>query len=409
MHGCMKGRAGTSRRLYRRAEKIFPGGVNSPVRYYAPYPLYMSGGTGSSIRDADGRVYTDYLLAYGPLILGHSHPRVVRAVSRVMEEGIMFGAPAAGEVELGEIISGSCRSVEQLRLVPSGSEATMHALRLAMLHTGRRKILKLRGGYHGTNSLALDPAAAREVEFNSVAQAERELKKGEYAAFILEPAMGNCGLVLPEDGYLQAVRDATEKSGTVMIADEVITGFRTGFGAYSEAMGVMPDLLTFGKIVGGGLPLAAFGGRRDMMKHVRPAGSFQQAGTYAAHPVSVAAGLETLRILSSSDYTRLEECSRIAALELAKTGLTVNSSTGMLSIFFTGDPVRNGGSAMAVGGEPFFRLFKAMLEEGIYLPPSQQELIFISFAHRKADVRRHFRTMAEAAASMAGRGRGLKV
>ncbi len=398
----MAERKAGSRSLSGRAAGIFPGGVNSPVRYYPPYPVYISSGKGRLIRDADGNSYTDYVLGYGPLILGHSHPAVSAAVARTASEGMLFGAPTESEVTLGAMIKRASPSMEMLRFVPSGSEATMHALRLSMFHTGRKNVLKVRGGYHGTNTLAQKSSHVREVEFNSVADAERELGKRKYAAFILEPVLGNCGLVPPADDYLARVRDMTERTGTLLVCDEVITGFRTRFGTYSESAGVRPDMITLGKIVGGGMPLAAYGGAEEIMKHVRPSGDFQQAGTYASHPVSVAAGIETLRLLGKSDYSVLKEMSEEAAVRLRGTGLTVNSLTGMISLFFTKKNVGNGTVAGRVDGAPFFRLFRTCLENGIYLPPSQQELIFMSFAHRKTEVIKQFDFIAERALEIYG-------
>lgn len=393
----MKRKTGKSGRAFRRASHVFPGGVNSPVRFYPPYPAYISGGRGSMVMDVDGNAYTDYVLGYGPLILGHSEPAVIAAISRAVRRGLMYGAPSEEEVELGELIQKASPAVEMLRLVPSGSEATMHALRLSQFHTNRKRILKVKGGYHGTNTLAIKSPLVREVEFNSLEQARRELEKRIYAAFILEPALGNCGLVPPDREYLAGVRELTERTGTLLVADEVITGFRTCFGTFSESAGIVPDMVTMGKIVGGGMPLALYGGRSDVMKQVSPGGKFPQAGTYAAHPVSVAAGLETLRKLQKSDYSYLNELTETAVSRLKLPGISVNSYPGMLSIFFTDKKVTNGTTALGVDGGRFMQFFRSCLEKGIFVPPSQQEVMFLSFAHRRSEVAEQFGIMAELA------------
>lgn len=399
----MKLKGTASKRLFSQAGKVFPGGVNSPVRFYPPYPLFMKEGSGSRISDTDGNQYTDYVLGYGPLILGHAHPLVREAVSRAVARGMIFGAPTEAEVKLGEMIAESSPAVEMIRLVPSGSEATMHALRLSQFHTHRRRILKVKGGYHGTNTFAQKSSSVKEIEFNSVEEAEVELRRREYAAFIVEPVMGNCGIVCPDSGYLPRIRELTRETGTIMICDEVITGYRTRFGTYSEAAGVLPDLITLGKIIGGGMPLAAFGGRAKLMKHVRPHGDFNQAGTYAAHPVCIAAGLQTLELLKKSDYSTLAQVTEIAASRLRRTGLTVNSAAGMLSLFFTEGEIRNGTEAGSVDGRQFFQLFRSCLTQGIYLPPSQQEAVFLSFAHKRREVGMQFDIIADSALEIRNR------
>jgi glutamate-1-semialdehyde 2,1-aminomutase len=382
-----------SRSIFNRARNLFPGGVNSPVRCYPPYPRYISLGKGARIRDVEGNSYTDYVLGYGPLILGHSRREVVRSIAKAAERGMLFGAPTEEEVELGDIITEACEAVEMLRFVNSGSEATMHALRLAMHVTGRKKILIVNGGYHGTHPLALESDAVRQIEFNDVVALKAALASREYAAFIVEPVMGNCGLIQPVDGYLEQVRDITSSTDTVFIADEVITGFRTHFGLYTESKGVEADLVTMGKIIGGGMPLAAFGGRRELMMKIRPEGDLPQAGTYSAHPVAVAAALQTMKLLKRINYDRLKDMTDKAASILATTGFTVRYETGMLSVFLTEEEVRNASDASKADRQAYFSLFKRLLREGIYIAPSQDELIFISFAHAMKDIERDFRIM----------------
>ncbi len=383
--------------MFGRANAVFPGGVNSPVRYYPPYPRYMRRGEGPYLQDVDGRKYADYVLGYGPLILGHSEGGVVNALHRVARNGMIFGAPAPDEVALAEMIGKYCPSLERMRFVASGSEATMHALRLAIHHTGRKKIVKMEGGYHGTHTLNYRSDIVDEVGFNSINELERKLSGKEYAAVIIEPALGNAGFIPPEKDYLQSVRELCNRYGSLLVCDEVITGFRTRFGLYSEAAGVEPDIVTLGKIIGGGMPLALYGGRDDVMRDVKPAGSFPQAGTYAAHPVSVAAGLKTLDILRRKDYGYLRHLSEIAAEKLLSSGLCVTSDTGMVSLFFTRGKVTDYRDVRAIDHSLFPKLFRLALDEGIFIPPSQEETIFISFSHTQKMVSDNFSFIAEMA------------
>lgn len=391
-----------SRSLFRRARRIFPGGVNSPVRYFRPYPAYIVSGEAQRVRDADGNIYTDYVLGYGPLILGHTPAPVLRSIYMSARNGIMFGAPTVQEIELAELILGTCRSADMIRFVPSGSEATMHALRLALHHTRRKKILKVKGGYHGSHPLVISNENLSEIEFNDIESLGTELSTREYAAFIVEPVMGNSGLISPREGYLKAVREETERTGTVFIADEVITGFRTCFGLYTERNGIFPDLVTVGKIIGGGLPLAAFAGDRNLMRNVRPAGDMMQAGTYSAHPVSVASGLSTLKRLKNTNYERLSELTRMAAGFLSDSGCSVAFETGMLSAFMCSTLPSNGSEVARADRQAYFSVFRRMLKKGVYLPPSQDELVFFSFAHHASDVRRDFSLMAGEIRSVLG-------
>jgi len=375
-----------SEKLFNKAIKIFPGGVNSPVRYYSPYPRFIKGGKGQKIWDVDGNFYDDYVLAYGPLILGHANKTISRAIAERSQKGTMFGAPTEEELKLGEIISKSAE-LDMLRFVNSGGEATYQALRLSRFVTKRKKILKVKGGYHGTHDFNYPGEFVKEIDFNDSQSLKNELSSREYAAFILEPVMGNVGVVLPQDGYLQDVREYTEKFGTIYISDEVITGFRTKFGIYSDKY--EPDLVTLGKIIGGGTPLAAYGGKEELMKNVKPAGEFKQAGTYSGNPLSVTAGLAALRILSRKDYGKLNYLSNVAAGILEKSGVRVNMVTGMLSMHFSSEEVTNYSRIdLKLYYQIWSKLFPYVLNSGIFIAPSPEETMFISFSHTLKDITR---------------------
>ena len=389
-----------SNKLYLRAARLFPGGVNSPVRFYPPFPRFMKDGKGSHIRDVDGREYTDYVLGFGPLILGHSDAAVVRSVTSAVEGGMMFAAPAENELKLAMLIKGACCGMEMMRFVSTGTEATMHALRLSTFCTGRKKILKILGGYHGTHMMNFAGETVDEVPFNSAEEVRKKLITKEYAAVIVEPMMGNAGLIPPSPGYLAGVRDYADSTGTLMICDEVITGFRTRFGPYCEDEGVVPDFYTFGKIIGGGMPLAAFGGRAELMSRIKPSGSFSQAGTYSAHPACVAAGLTTLEILRKKDYGKLRRLTELAASRLSESGLTVKSGTGMVSLFFTENDVHDYGDVQRIDHTLFLKLFAAALDAGIFIPASQEETMFISFRHTFRDVSDNFSLLSEEASGI---------
>ncbi|MGC8645134.1 MAG: aspartate aminotransferase family protein [Thermoplasmata archaeon] len=383
-----------SQELYERAAKIYPKGVNSPVRYYDPYPLFFKKGMGGEIEDVDGNRYKDFVLAYGPLILGHCHPEVIEKIKERVDSGSLLGAPTEEEVEFGEIFK-KASGLEMMRVVNSGTEATMHAIRLALHHSGRRKVLKVRGGYHGTHPYNFPSELVQEVEFNDPEAARAMLSSRDFGALILEPVMGNSGVIPPSGGYLEELQEMSRRYGTPLILDEVITGFRVGFYPYYRTKGIEPDLATFGKIVGGGFPLAVYGGREELMREVRPEGIFPQAGTYSGNPVSVTAGLVTLKVLSRTDYGKLANLTRVAASELSRSGLSVNSVTGMLSIFFTDKGVKNHSDVLSTRKDLYFRLFKSALENGIYIPPSFDETVFLSFAHSENDVRESFSFLAE--------------
>ena len=404
--------------LFERSQRVVPGGVNSPVRAWSAVggaPLYMARATGSRVFDEDGRGYLDYVCAWGPLILGHAPPSVVEAVVRAASAGTGFGAPTRGELELAELVGARMKGIEQLRLVNSGTEAAMSALRVARGYTGRTKVLKFDGCYHGhvdallakagsgvANLSLPDSAGVPEsftgetlvAEFNDVGSAQRLIRENreDLAAVIVEPVCGNMGVIPPEPGFLESLRESTSGCGAVLIFDEVITGFRVAPGGAQERYGVTPDLTCLGKVLGGGLPVGAFGGRRDVMSCLAPAGPVYQAGTLSGNPVTVAAGLATLKALEAPGaYRELEEKGRMleeglkAALSRGLPG-TVNRVGSLLTVFFGPDRVVRTDHARGCDRERFARFFHGMLERGVYLPPSPFEALFLSLAHGEDDI-----------------------
>jgi glutamate-1-semialdehyde 2,1-aminomutase len=403
-----------SEALFRQAQQLIPGGVNSPVRAFRSVggnPPFIASGDGSHIFDADGNEYIDYVCSWGPLLLGHRHPAILAALARALEAGTSFGAPTAQEVELASAICDAVPSIEMVRLVNSGTEATMSAIRVARGFTGRDLIIKFEGCYHGhVDSLlvkagsgvaTLGIADTRGVPkafcdttialpFNSVDAVEQAFRAhGErIAAVIVEPVAGNMGCVAPRPGFLESLRQLTTQSGSLLIFDEVMTGFRISFGGAQQYFGIRPDLTTLGKIIGGGLPVGAYGGRRDIMSQVAPLGLVYQAGTLSGNPLAVAAGLAMLRHLKSHPeiYSQLEE--RASALcASAPAGVTVNRVGSMFTFFFTDQPVTDYESAKRSDTARFGRFFHAMLERGVYLGPSQFEAAFVSSAHSEEDIR----------------------
>jgi len=416
-----------SRELFQKALKLMPGGVNSPVRAFRAVggdPVFMAGGKGSSIVDVDGRSYIDYVLSWGPLILGHSHPEVVEALAKALERGTSFGACTEGEVELAERICGAYPSIERVRLVNSGTEATLSALRVARAATGRERILKFEGCYHGhgdsllvkagsgvaTLGLPDSPGVPRAlaeltvtVPFNDPAALEEAFRvhANQLAAVIVEPVIGNAGCIPPQAGFLEKLRGLTAGQGTVLILDEVMTGFRVAYGGAQELFKIQPDLTTLGKVIGGGLPVGAYGGKASLMDWVAPAGPVYQAGTLSGNPLAVTAGLKTLEILRRpGTYERLEGVSNQLAGGLAtaaaKAGvpLTVNRVGSMFTCFFTNESVADYASAKKADTSRFARFFRSLLGRGVYFTPSQFEAAFVSTAHHESDVA----TTVEAAA-----------
>jgi len=408
-----------SHELYQEALNLMPGGVNSPVRAFRAVggdPVFIARGKGSSITDVDGNSYIDYVLSWGPLILGHCHPEVVEALARAIERGTSFGACTQAEVELAERIRAAYPSIERVRLVNSGTEATLSALRVARAATGREKVLKFEGCYHGhgdsllakagsgvaTLGLPDSPGVPRAlaeltvtVPFNDPAALEKAFRihGNQLAAVIVEPVVGNSGCIPPQAGFLEMLRKLTAGQGTALILDEVMTGFRVAYGGAQELYGIQPDLTTLGKIIGGGLPVGAYGGNASLMDWVAPAGPVYQAGTLSGNPLAVTAGLKTLEILRRpGTYERLEIISEKLTAEMAAAAakadvpLSVNRVGSMFTCFFTRDPVRDYASAKRSDTGKFARFFRTLLERGVYFPPSQFEAAFVSTAHTDADV-----------------------
>lgn len=406
-----------SKRLFEKARKLIPGGVNSPVRAFEPYPFFTKSARGSRLTDIDGHEYIDYCLGYGPLILGHSHAKVVKAVKYQLVNGTLYGTPSEQEVELAELICKFVPTAEMVRLVTTGAEATMSAIRVARGFTGRKKIIKFEGCYHGAhdcvlvkagsgattfgipNSLGIPEETARNtviVPYNDIDKLEATMKKEriELAAVIVEPVMGNVGVIPPKKGFLKALRELTERYDTILIFDEVITGFRLALGGAQEYYGVKPDLTTLGKILGGGFPMAAYGGRKDILKMIAPSGKVYQAGTYSGNPISVAAGLATLKVLSENKnlYGALEtKCeSLVKSLEHLSEELSlptqVNHVASMFQMFLANKPVVDYASAKAADSKRFLEFHKRLLEHGVFLPPSQFESCFLSSAHTTKDI-----------------------
>jgi glutamate-1-semialdehyde 2,1-aminomutase len=422
-----------SQELYQKALRLMPGGVNSPVRAFRAVggdPLFMANGKGSRLTDVDGNSYLDYVLSWGPLILGHCHPEVMEAVARVLETGTSFGACTAAEVELAERLCQAYPSIERVRLVNSGTEATLSALRVARAATGREKILKFEGCYHGhADSLLVKagsgvaalglpdspgvPRALAEltvaVPFNNpeaLAEAFR-IHPHQLAAAIVEPVAGNMGCVPPQPGFLERLRSLTAEHGTVLIFDEVMTGFRVAYGGAQRLYRIRPDLTTLGKIIGGGLPVGAYGGQAALMDLVAPAGPVYQAGTLSGNPLAVAAGLKTLEILRRPGlYERLEALTEKLVVglttEAVKAGvpLTVNHVGSMFTPFFTAQPVTDYASAKKADTTAYGLLFRALLERGVYFPPSQYEAAFVSTSHSEGDIHDTVEAAAMAFASL---------
>jgi len=402
-----------SEELFRRAQAVTPGGVNSPVRAFRSVggnPVFIACGEGSHLLDVDGNRYIDYVGSWGPLLLGHRHPEIVKAIEEALSVGTSFGAPTERETELAEEILAAVPSVEMVRLVNSGTEATMSAVRLARGFTGRDLTVKFEGCYHGhVDSLLVKagsgmatlgiadtqgvPAAFCDttiaLPFNSVDALEQAFRAhgARIASVIVEPVVGNMGCVPPAPGFLQALREITARHDALLIFDEVMTGFRVARGGAQELYGIRPDLTTLGKVIGGGLPIGAYGGRADIMRCIAPAGPVYQAGTLSGNPLAVSAGLAMLRHIRQHPeiYPQME--SRAARLTSAPpAGVTVNRVGSMFTFFFTDQPVMDYESAKRSDTERFGRFFRLMLDRGIYLAPSQFEAAFLSAAHSGADI-----------------------
>jgi glutamate-1-semialdehyde 2,1-aminomutase len=409
----MAGLDSRSQQLYRRAREVIPGGVNSPVRSYSPYPLFITSAKGSKFNTVDSQEYLDYCMAYGALIDGHARAEVIQAVEEALEKGSIYGQPTEMEVELSELIASMIPSMKMVRLVNSGTEATMHAIRLARAFSEKKKVLKFEGGFHGSHDSVLVKAGSgatllgspssegvpSEVAKNTLVTRFNDEKiatkiirdhSDELAAVIVEPVLGNIGPVLPKPGFLETLRKVTEENEVLLIFDEVITGFRLSIGGAQEYYKIRPDLTILGKILGGGLPLSAFGGRRDIMEKLAPMGPVYQAGTYSGNPVSVSAALATLQSLkkrAGQVYSRLEKMGdRIRGgigdhLESVSMAAQVNGLGSMFQLFFTDRSVTDYHSAKSADIRKYEKYFHSLLASRIFVPPSQFETCFLSTAH----------------------------
>lgn len=415
-----------SEKLFERAVKKIPGGVNSPVRAYGAIgeaPRFMERADGCYIYDVDGNRYIDYIDSWGPMILGHNFPAIRESVLKACEKGLSFGCATEIEVEMAEFICDRIPHVDMIRMVNSGTEAVMSAIRVARGYTGRDKIIKFRGCYHGHSDGLLVKAGSAALttsvpdsagvpadytkntlvaEYNDC-DSVKELfdnNKDEIAAVIVEPVAANMGVVLPRHGFLEFLRDITKENGSLLIFDEVITGFRLSIGGAQEYFNIKPDLTTLGKIVGGGMPVGAYGGRADIMRMVSPDGPVYQAGTLSGNPIATAAGLETLRILRDNKdiYDRLETKTKRIADSVRKCGagrVSVNQIGSLMSIFFTPDAVEDYDSAVKSDTKKYAEYFGHMLDNGIYIAPSQFEAMFVSDAHTNEDINRTIEVMED--------------
>ena len=408
-----------SRELYAAAKNLIPGGVNSPARAWTAVggePLFIARGEGPRVWDADGNEYIDYVCSWGPLVLGHAHPEVVAAIKSAVDRGTSFGAPTEQENELAQMVSEAFPSIDTVRFVSSGTEAGMSALRLARAYTERDKVIKFEGGYHGhadallvsagsgaaahgvptsagvTRSFSQDTLVAQFNDLSSVKPYFDEYPDG-IAGLIVEPVAANMGVVPPQPGFLEGLRELTARNGSVLIFDEVVTGFRVAYGGAQELYGVTPDITCLGKIIGGGLPVGAYGGRRQIMETVSPLGPMYQAGTLSGNPVAMTAGIKTLELLQRPGvYRDLESAGRRLADGLrqacsgAETPVTINRVGSMMTLFFSQNEVTGWDLVSGSDKEAFARFFHRMLDEGVYLPPSPFEAMFVSTAHGDADI-----------------------
>ena len=409
-----------SKELFERAKKVLPGGVNSPVRAFEPYPFFVESAQGSKMYDADGKSYVDYCMAYGALLLGHAYPEILEAVKNQLAKGTLYGAPTEREVEFAELIAKTSPCMEMLRLVNSGTEATMHAIRTARGYTARKKIIKFEGCFHGShdsvlvkagsgatsfgapNSLGIPEETTRNtivLPYNDIEALEATFKRegNEIAALIVEPVLANVGLILPKKSYLNYLRKVTSDFGSVLIFDEIITGFRLALGGAQEYFGVKPDMATLGKVLGGGFPLAAFGGKKEIMQNISPLGKVYQAGTFSGNPVSATAGYTILNILSQKKgeiYPKLEKnCGELkkALTDLSashKVPAQVYNIASLYQIFFTQQAVTDYACAKQSNTQKFTTYFQELLRQGVFIPPSQFETCFLSIAHSDEDLKK---------------------
>ncbi len=409
-----------SQELFEKAQTLIPGGVNSPVRACRSVscdPLFIARSMGSKLVTEDGQELIDYVMSWGPMLLGHNHPEVAAAIAATAANGTSFGAPCRLEVELAQAVVDAVPGIEMVRMVSSGTEATMSALRLARGYTGRNGVIKFHGGYHGhadaflasagsgvaTQSIPGTPGVPADVVKHTLLAHYNDLDAvktlfanhgHDIAAVIVEPVAGNMGMVLPKPGFLEGLRELTRAYGALLIFDEVITGFRVAFGGAQQAFGIDPDLTCLGKIIGGGLPVGAYGGKRAIMSHIAPSGNVYQAGTLSGNPLAMAAGLATLKALAASDYAalaaRTEAFSRELENILHSKGVPVtrNHIASIFTLFFTDSPVTDFPSAQTADSGLFVSYYQQMRAQGIYLAPSGYECAFTSFAHSDEDLER---------------------
>ncbi|ENH97936.1 glutamate-1-semialdehyde aminotransferase [Gracilibacillus halophilus YIM-C55.5] len=418
---------------FKKAVEVMPGGVNSPVRAFRSVgmdPIFMEQGKGSQITDIDGNEYIDYVLSWGPLILGHADDRVVTKLKEVTEKGTSFGAPTEVENELAQLVIDRVPSIEMLRMVNSGTEATMSALRLARGYTGKNKILKFEGNYHGhgdsllikagsgvaTLGLPDSPGVPESTAQHTITVPYNDLESLRYAfeqygddiaAVIVEPVSGNMGVVPPQGEFLQQLRNITTDHGSLLVFDEVMTGFRVGYHCAQGHFNVTPDLTCLGKVIGGGLPVGAYGGKREIMEKIAPTGDIYQAGTLSGNPLAMTAGLETLKAMTKEEYQSInEKIDRLVegyqrAAEKYDVNIQINRAGSMLGIFFADEPVVNYETANNSDLEAFATYYRTMVAEGIFLPPSQFEGIFLSTAHTDEDIDKTIQAVDQAFAAIA--------
>jgi glutamate-1-semialdehyde 2,1-aminomutase len=399
--------------LFKESKNYLPGGVDSPVRAFKPHPFFVEKGKGSKLWDVDGNIYTDYCLGYGPLILGHAPENIIGSVYEQIQKGTTYGAPTEKEIELAKMVINKVPCAEMVRFVNSGTEATMSAIRLARGFTGKTKIIKFEGSYHGAHDYVLvksgsgaaclpDSLGVPEdttkntlsIPFNDVdaLSALIELEGEEIAAIIIEPVMANIGCIEPKKGYLEFLRKITEENNIVLIFDEVITGFRLSEGGAQEYYGIVPDLVTMGKIIGGGFPMGALAGKKEIMEFIAPCGSVYQAGTFNGNPVSVTAGLNTLKILDKKFYSGLNEKGHSLrdgirdVLEDNDYNLNLVGLASMFQIYFTGNEVKNYTDAKTSDVNKFAIYFQELMKNGVFIPPSQFECCFLSQSHSREDI-----------------------
>lgn len=414
-----------SEALFERAKKVMPGGVNSPVRAFKSVgmtPLFLERGKNNRIIDADGNEYIDYVGSWGPMIMGHAQDNVIKAVKETAEKGLSFGACNHLEVEMAELITFNIPHVEMVRMVNSGTEAVMSAIRVARGYTSRNKIIKFAGCYHGhsdsmlvkagsgamtfglPDSSGVTPGAAEDTliaYYNDLDSVEQlfSSNKDQIAAVIVEPVAANMGVVLPEEGFLEGLRKLCDENGALLIFDEVITGFRLAFGGAASYFGITPDLVTYGKIIGGGMPVGAYGGRKEIMEKVSPVGNIYQAGTLSGNPIAMAAGLATLTDLLERDdvYSRLNRMgTRLAEGLRQATGFTVNQIGSLLCLYYTDKPVKSYADAVEADTQEFAYVFRKLLEKGIYIGPSQFEAMFLNDKFTDEDIEYTIKAFEEA-------------